>query len=190
MVELNKPFTSKQMQNLKLGEQVKITGTIFTIRDMACKYLFEGKKLPINLDNSIIFHCGPIVKNEKDTWKVIAAGPTTSARQEPYEWKLIENFQLKGIIGKGGMGEKTIKACEQFGCVYLSAIGGIGTLLAKHITKVNNVYMLDEFGQAEAIWEFEVKDFPTIVTIDAHGNSLHKEVENESGKDLRNLTQI
>ena len=106
----------------------------------------------------------------------MAAGPTTSAREEPYQGEIIRRFGLRGVIGKGGMGERTLAACQEAGCVYLHAVGGAAQVLGECITRVRNVYFLKEFGSPEAIWEFEVKDFPAVVTMDAHGRSLHSEI--------------
>ena len=117
-----------------------------------------------------------IIKDEQGRWKCVAAGPTTSIREEPYQWQIIRDFGLRGVIGKGGMGERTVQACKEHGCVYLHAIGGAAQVLAECIKSVPNVYLMEKFGAPEAIWEFEVKEFPAVVTIDAHGNSLHKQV--------------
>jgi fumarate hydratase class I len=125
-----------------------------------------------------------VVKDEKNEWKVVAAGPTTSIREEPYQGQVIKEFGVRGVIGKGGMGDRTSAACKEFGCVYLHAIGGAAQVLAECITKVRNVYFLKEFGSPEAIWELEVKDFPVVVTMDSHGGSLHKEVFNSSAAEL------
>ena len=118
------------------------------------------------------------------SWKCTAAGPTTSIREEPYQWQIIRDFGVRGVIGKGGMGERTLAACKEYGCVYLHAIGGAAQVLAECIKKVRNVYLMAEFGAPEAIWELEIVDFPAVVTIDAHGNSLHKEVLANSQAEL------
>ena len=179
MIPLASPFTEEKIRALKVGEAVEISGVIFTGRDVVHKYLHEGGKLPpeVNLRDGIIYHCGPVVlKDEKGEWKVTAAGPTTSIREEPYQGQIIKEFGLRAVIGKGGMGDRTLAACEEFGCVYLHAVGGAAQVLAECITKVRNVYFLKEFGSPEAIWELAVENFPAVVTMDAHGNSLHKEV--------------
>jgi fumarate hydratase class I len=147
------------------------------------KYLHEGGQLPpgVSLRDGILYHCGPVVMKQEDgSWKATAAGPTTSIREEPYQWQVIRDFGLRGVIGKGGMGDKTLAACKEHGCVYLHAIGGAAQVLAERIKKVRNVFMMEKFGAPEAIWEFEVEDFPAVVTIDSHGNSLHKEVFEKS----------
>lgn len=179
MISLTTPISEAAIRALKVGDEVGITGTIFTGRDAVHKYLHEGGKLPpeVNLQNGVLYHCGPVViKDDQGQWKCVAAGPTTSIREEPYQWQVIRDFGLRGVIGKGGMGDKTLAACRDYGCVYLHAIGGAAQVLAECIKRVKNVYMMAEFGAPEAIWEFEVENFPVVVTIDSHGNSLHKEV--------------
>jgi len=187
MIKLIAPFTEEKIRSLKVGDEVLITGTVFTGRDAVHKYLHEGGKLPpeVNLYNGIIYHCGPVViKDEKGEWKVMAAGPTTSIREEPYQAQIIKEYSLRGIIGKGGMGERTLEACRQYGCVYFHAVGGAAQVLAECIKKVKGVYMMDKFGAPEAIWEFEVEDFPVVVTMDSHGRSLHKEIYELSAQEL------
>jgi fumarate hydratase subunit beta len=179
MTQLTFPFTEDQVRGLKVGDPVEITGIVFTGRDAVHKFLHEGGKLPpgVSLRDGIIYHCGPVViKDEQGNWKVTAAGPTTSIREEPYQGQIIRDFGLRGVIGKGGMGDRTLAACKEFGCVYLHAIGGAAQVLAECVKKVRNVYFLKEFGSPEAIWELEVENFPAVVTMDAHGNSLHQEV--------------
>ena len=179
MIKLPFPFTEEKIRSLKVGDEVLITGTIFTGRDAVHKYLHEGGKLPagVNLKDGILYHCGPVViKDEQGNWKCVAAGPTTSIREEPYQWQVIRDFGLRGVIGKGGMGDRTLQACKEHGCVYLHAIGGAAQVLAQCIKRVRNVHMMEQFGAPEAIWEFEVENFPAVVTMDSHGGSLHKEV--------------
>ncbi len=179
MINIRTPVSEVEIRKLKLGDEVSISGKVFTGRDAVHKYLHEGGQLPpgVNLKDGILYHCGPVViKDEQGNWKCVAAGPTTSIREEPYQWQIIRDFGLRGVIGKGGMGDKTLEACRQHGCVYFHGIGGAAQVLAQCIKKVPNVYMMEQFGAPEAIWEFEVENFPVIVTIDAHGNSLHKEV--------------
>ena len=178
MIELTTPFTEEKIRALKVGDAVEISGVVFTGRDAVHKYLHEGGKLPpgVNLRDGILYHCGPVViKDERGKWKVVAAGPTTSIREEPYQGQLIKEFGLRGVIGKGGMGERTLAACQQFGCAYFHAVGGAAQVLAECIRDVRNVYLM-EFGAPEAIWEFVVERFPVVVTMDARGGSLHKEV--------------
>jgi tartrate/fumarate subfamily iron-sulfur-dependent hydro-lyase beta chain len=159
------PLTEKDVRSLKKGDLVFLSGILYTGRDAVHKYLYEGHEPPVSLENAVIYHCGPVVLKEDNIWRVTAAGPTTSIREEPYQATLIEKFKLKAVIGKGGMGEKTAKACRDFGCVYLHAIGGAAQVYAEHIISVKNVYLREEFGDPEAIWELEVKDFPVVVVI-------------------------
>ncbi|HWV98148.1 MAG TPA: FumA C-terminus/TtdB family hydratase beta subunit [Candidatus Acidoferrum sp.] len=179
MIPLTTPVSESAIRALKVGDEVAITGVLFTGRDAVHKYLHEGGKLPagVDLNGGILYHCGPVViKDERGDWKCVAAGPTTSIREEPYQWQIIRDFGLRGVIGKGGMAERTLEACRQYGCAYLHAVGGAAQVLAERIQRVPNVYFMDEFGAPEAIWEFEVVSFPAVVTMDAQGNSLHKEV--------------
>jgi fumarate hydratase class I len=179
MIPLIAPFTEAQCRRLKVGDPVEITGTLFTGRDAAHKYLAKGGTLPPDLDlqNAILYHCGPVVlKDDTGQWRVVAAGPTTSAREEPYQADLIARFDLRAVIGKGGMGERTLEACRTHGCVYLHAVGGAAQVLAERIQRVRSVHFLEEFGSPEAIWGLEVDRFPAVVTMDAHGGSLHRDV--------------
>jgi fumarate hydratase subunit beta len=179
MISISCPFTEDKIRALKVGDEVELTGIVFTGRDAAHKYLHEGGALPpgVNFRDGIIYHCGPVVLTlENGERKVVAAGPTTSIREEPYQAHLIKEFGLRGIIGKGGMGERTLAACKQFGCVYFHAIGGAAQVLAERIIKVRNAFFEKEFGSPEAIWELQVERFPVVVTMDSHGNSLHQQV--------------
>ena len=179
MIPLTSPFSAEKIRALKVGDAVEISGILYTGRDAVHKYLHEGGKLPpeVNLHEGIIYHCGPVVmKDEQGQWKVSAAGPTTSIREEPYQGAIIKEFGLRGVIGKGGMGDRTLAACKEHGCVYFHAIGGAAQVLAECVKSVRNVYLLEKFGAPEAIWELEVENFPVVVTMDAHGHSLHQEV--------------
>src|SRR5438477_9679699 len=187
MIQFASPFTEEKIRTLKVGDSVEISGVLFTGRDAVHKYLHEGGKLPagVNLRDGMLYHCGPVViKDAQDRWKVTAAGPTTSIREEPYQGDIIKKFSLRGVIGKGGMGERTAAACKEYGCVYLHAIGGAAQVLAECIKSVRNVYLLEKFGSPEAIWELEVERFPAVVTMDANGNSLHREVFASSQAEL------
>lgn len=179
MTRLTLPFTEAKIRSLKVGEAVEINGVVFTGRDAVHKYLHDGGKLPesVSLKDGILYHCGPVVvRDEHGRWKVTAAGPTTSIREEPYQGEIIRDFGLRGVIGKGGMGERTLAACQEYGCVYFHAVGGAAQVLAECIRKVRNVYFLEKFGAPEAIWELEVEAFPAVVTMDTHGKSLHADV--------------
>jgi fumarate hydratase class I len=179
MISLKTPIEESAVRALNVGDEVAITGTLYTGRDAVHKYLHEGGKLPAGVDfrGGVLYHCGPVViKDAAGAWKCVAAGPTTSIREEPYQGQVIRDFGLRGVIGKGGMGDRTLEACQKHGCVYLHAVGGAAQVLAQCIRRVKNVYMMEDFGAPEAIWEFEVVDFPAVVTMDAKGNSLHREV--------------
>ena len=179
MISLKTPIEESAVRALNVGDEVAITGSLYTGRDAVHKYLHEGGKLPAGVDfkGGVLYHCGPVViKDAAGAWKCVAAGPTTSIREEPYQGQVIRDFGLRGVIGKGGMGDRTLEACQKQGCVYLHAVGGAAQVLAQCIRRVKNVYMMEEFGAPEAIWEFEVVDFPAVVTMDAKGNSLHREV--------------
>jgi fumarate hydratase class I len=188
-ITLNSPIDKKVIKKLKVGDLVFVSGTIFTMRDAAMKYLAEGNKPPINLKNAIIFNCGPIVVKKDTQWTVKAAGPTTSTRIERYMPYFIEKLGIGGVIGKGGMSKDITENFKKHNIVYLHTIGGAGRFLAEKILRVKNVYLKDKFGQPEAIWEFEVKDFPTIVTIDCHGNNLHNEILKKSQSNFQKLHQ-
>ena len=187
MTKLSFPFTEEKIRALKVGEEVLISGVVFTGRDAVHKYLHDGGALPpeVKLRDGIIYHCGPVMLQQDDgAWKCTAAGPTTSIREEPYQGQIIRDFGVRGVIGKGGMGERTLAACKEQGCVYLHAVGGAAQVLAECIKKVRDVYFLEKFGSPEAIWELEVVDFPAVVTMDAHGGSLHQEVLAKSQAEL------
>jgi fumarate hydratase class I len=187
MILLSSPFTEEKIRALKVGDEVEIYGAVFTGRDAVHKYLHDGGVLPpgVSLRDGIIYHCGPVVLTQgPGQWKVVAAGPTTSAREEPYQGDIIRQFGLRGVIGKGGMGERTLAACRECGCVYLHAVGGAAQVLAECVKTVRNVYFEKEFGSPEAIWEFVVERFPVVVTMDSHGNSLHRQVLEASQAEL------
>ena len=184
MIQLIEPYTEENVRALKMGDMVHVTGVVYTGRDAVHKYLHEGGKPPVALENQMIYHCGPVVIRERGKWVVKAAGPTTSIREEPYQAQLIEKYKLRAVIGKGGMGPKTLEACAKFGCVYLHAVGGAAQVLAECVTDVLGVY-LEHFGSPEAIWAFRVKEFPAVVTMDAHGNSLHAAVLEQSKERLK-----
>jgi len=143
---------------------------------------------PVDLRGSVLYHCGPVVLKEGDTWRMNAAGPTTSSREEPYQADVIKKFGLRAVIGKGGMGAKTLAALREHGAVYLNAIGGAAQFYTRCITGVDGVDFL-EFGIPEAMWHIRVKDFPAIVTMDSHGNSLHADVEKASAAELAKFAE-
>jgi fumarate hydratase class I len=177
-VRLTTPLSEADVRGLRAGDVVLLSGIVFTGRDEVHKHLHRGGELNV-IRGGVIYHCGPVVLEEGGKHRVIAAGPTTSIREEPYQAHVIERFGIRAVIGKGGMGPKTLKACQDFGCVYLHAIGGAAQIYAQCVEAVHNVH-LKHFGSPEAVWEMQVKDFPAVVTMDAHGRSLHQEVADES----------
>lgn len=184
-MKLEAPFTEEKIRSLRVGDLVELDGLVYTGRDAVHKYLHEGNESPVDLTDGVIYHCGPVVVREGGRWVVKAAGPTTSIREEPFQHEIIRRARLRGIIGKGGMGPKTLEACGEVGCVYLHAVGGAAQVLAARIVGVRGVHLAEKFGSPEAIWEFEVKGFPAVVTMDSHGSSLHKELLDASGEKLR-----
>jgi tartrate/fumarate subfamily iron-sulfur-dependent hydro-lyase beta chain len=183
---ITSPLGPDVIKSLSAGDMVSISGRIVTGRDRVHKYLAEGGEPPINLEGLVIYHCGPIVIQENSLWKIVAAGPTTSMREEPFEADIISHFKPGAIMGKGGMGEKTLKALSEYGCVYLHATGGAAQYLAERIVQVEGVYFA-EFGQPEAMWVLTVNKFPALVTMDSHGRSLHGNIKDESSKRLKML---
>ena len=184
-VVLQSPLTEEQVRALKVGDVVLVSGRAYTGRDAVHAYLMKHEP-PVDMNGAVLYHCGPVVAKEGSGWKVNAAGPTTSIREEPYQADVIKRYGVRAIIGKGGMGAKTLAALKDAGAVYLNAIGGAAQFYARTITSVDGV-SLTEFGTPEAMWHLTVKDFPAIVTMDAHGNSLHKEVEQESARELEEI---
>ena len=197
------PIDDETIRSLQVGEPVALTGIMITGRDVVHKWLIEtfirktrppqGEDLQVYealkpiLAGGVIYHCGPVVSGlDSKQYRFIAAGPTTSIREEPYQAEVMKHFNLKGVIGKGGMGAKTLKGCQEVPGAYFHAIGGAATLIAQSVTKVLGVYKL-EFGVPEAIWVIEVKDFPAVVTMDASGKSLHEVVEKDSARVLADL---
>jgi len=185
-VVLNTPLTEEAVRTLKVGDVVLIHGEMYTGRDMVHAWLMKNPP-PVDLNGAIIYHCGPVMLKQGDEWVTKAAGPTTSSREEPYQGEVIRRYGLRGVIGKGGMGARTSAALKEYGAVYLHAIGGAAQFYAQAIKKVPGVHFLAEFGVPEAMWHLQVKDFYAIVTMDAHGNSLHAEVGKATGEVLATL---
>lgn len=201
--KLTVPISDEAIRALHVGDQVEISGVIFTARDAAHKYMVEkfiktgGNPPPSEqalydllkdkLNGGVIYHCGPVVAKEGGVWRFVAAGPTTSIREEVYQDLVIEHFNLKAVIGKGGMGPRTLAACQKFGAVYLHAVGGAGTLIAERVVEVEDVHKLKEFGVPEAFWQIRVDGFPAVVTMDSHGKSIHAEVAAKSEAKLKEL---
>jgi fumarate hydratase class I len=206
MHTLNMPLTDEAIRSLKVGDPVLLNGIMITGRDAAHKWMVDtfikktrepsGDDLEVYeaikplLNGSVIYHCGPVVAGlDTKQYKFVAAGPTTSIREEPYQGMVMKHFNVKGVIGKGGMGPKTLAACQEVPGVYLHAIGGAASLIAQSVTRVLGVYKLD-FGVPEAMWVTEIKDFPVVVTMDSHGGSLHASVEAHSKDVLQQLLAL
>ncbi len=203
IVELHTPITEEAIRALHVGDQVRIFGTIVTARDAAHKYMkdtfFHGPAIPESeagvyarlrelWQGGVMYHCGPVVSRDADgRWRFVSAGPTTSTREEPYEADVIAHFGLRAVIGKGGMGPKTLAACQQYGAVYLHAIGGAATLIASYVKEVLDVFKKDELGVPEAFWVIRVEGFPAVVTMDSHGVSLHEQMYEQSKQRLAEL---
>lgn len=202
MRELTIPISDEEITALHVGDQVSLNGIMTTARDAAHKFLVETfirveepreelalyEALKEILAGGAIYHCGPVVaQNEDGSWRFVAAGPTTSIREEVYEPEVIAHFKVKAVIGKGGMGPNTLKANREHKAVYLSAIGGAASLIADSVKEVVTVYKKDEFGVPEAFWVIRVEGFPAVVTMDAHGRSIHDDVEADSKERLGQL---
>lgn len=184
MKKLDYPFTAGQVRAVRLGEMVRLSGRVFTGRDRLHLLLAQGGRPPVDLRDGALFHCGPVAVREGGAWAIRAAGPTTSMRHEPYMASIIERFQIRVLIGKGGMGEGTRRACVKHGCIYVQTVGGAAVFLAERIRSVAGVHFLREFGEAEALWELVVDDLRGIVTMDTRGRSLHEKIRAESRKVL------
>lgn len=184
-VRLTTPLSKDQVLSLRVGDVVLLNGLVHTGRDALHHHLLSHNS-PVDLSGAALYHCGPVALKQGDRWTINAAGPTTSIREEPYQGDIIKKFGLRAVMGKGGMGAKTLAALKEFGAVYLNAIGGAAQFYARCITEVEGVDFL-EFGTPEAMWHLRIKDFPAIVTMDAHGNSLHADVEKTSAAKLHKL---
>lgn len=190
MAELKLPCDESAIRSLHVGEPALLSGRIITGRDAAHHWLVGAYREEVApfLKGSIIYHCGPVVrKNPDGSYTFVAAGPTTSAREEPYQADVLERYGVRGVIGKGGMFEKTRKGLQKCGAVYLHAVGGTAQSLAQAVVRVERVFKLEEFGVPEAMWVIEVKNFPTVVTMDSHGGSLHETVAQSSRAVLQKL---
>ena len=203
MRKLTIPLDAEVIRSLHMGDPVLLTGVMLTGRDTVHKWMVDtfinrarepqGDDLQVYeaikplLDGGVIYHCGPVVAGlDSGDYRFVAAGPTTSTREEPYQGDVMHHFNIQGVIGKGGMGPKTLAACQEVPGVYFHAVGGAATLIAETVKEVSDVYKLD-FGVPEAMWVISVVDFPAVVTMDSHGNSLHAEIEKKSKEALAQL---
>ncbi len=208
--DLTIPISEEDARTLRVGDTVRLSGVMVTGRDAAHKYMIDNfirtdavaeserslyEELKRLLAGSVIYHCGPVVRQLPPSqegvggvrWEFVAAGPTTSIREEPYEADVIAHFGLRGVIGKGGMGPNTLRACREHGAVYFDAVGGAASLIADAVKEVVAVHKKDEFGVPEAFWVIRVENFPLVVTMDSHGRSIHDEVEERSKQALERL---
>jgi fumarate hydratase subunit beta len=203
---LSIPISDDEIKQLRVGDQVFLSGVMVTGRDAAHSYIIDNfvktggqppeseaalyKELTKLLQGSAIYHCGPVVRqDEAGKWHFVAAGPTTSIREEPYQADVMGHFDIKAVIGKGGMGPKTLQGCADYTYVYLHAVGGAATLIADSVKEVLDVYKKDEFGVPEAFWIIRVQEFPAVVTMDTHGQSIHAQVEAASKEKLAALME-
>src|SRR5580658_5991188 len=187
-VVLTAPVSEEQVRSLRVGDVVLISGEVFTGRDAVHAHLMKHAP-PVDMRGSILYHCGPVMLKQGDGWVVKAAGPTTSSREELYQATTIEKYGVRAVIGKGGMGKTTLAELEKSGAVYLNAIGGAAQFYARTVEKVLGVNLI-EFGIPEAMWHLRVRNFAAIVTMDAHGHSLHAGIEAETGEKLRELQRV
>ncbi len=216
--QLTIPIPEETIRALRIGDTARISGVIVTARDAAHKYMVEtfvhpstnsgSEAIPASerplydelrrlLSGGVIYHCGPVVRLAPPSqggagggWQFVAAGPTTSIREEPYEADVIAHFGLRGVIGKGGMGAATLRACREHGAVYFHAVGGAASLIADTIKEVIAVHKLEDLGAPEALWVIRVAEFPVVVTMDSHGQSIHDQVEAASKVSLEHLLDL
>jgi fumarate hydratase class I len=203
MRQISIPISDETIRDLNVGDPVALSGVMVTGRDAAHKWMVETfikrshqpneddmqvyQAIKPLLAGGVIYHCGPVVAGlETEEYQFVAAGPTTSTREEPYQSDVMHHFNLKGVIGKGGMGPKTLAACRDVPGVYFHAVGGAASLIAQSVERVLGVYKY-EFGVPEAMWVIQVKDFPAVVTMDSHANSLHAEIDSRSKAALEGL---
>ena len=176
VIELSYPFSGRAVRALRAGDAVSLRGRIYTGRDKFHKYVADGGALPVDFRDGALYHCGPVVVKEGGVWRVVAAGPTTSVRENPYEPGFIARSGVRIVIGKGGMDDRTLAAMKKHGCVYIQAVGGAAALGAAAVKRVAGVSLLEEFGAAEAVWHLAVEGFTGVVAMDSRGRSLFSEV--------------
>ena len=187
-INLHYPFSAEQIQARHAGDVVRLSGLVFTGRDRLHKFLAETHTSPVDLHDGALFHCGPVVQQNADgSWRIVAAGPTTSIREEPYMETVIREQGIRVIIGKGGMGAKTLEACRRYGCLYLQAVGGAAAVIAHSVKQVLDVHFMTEFGATEAMWALQIDGLEAVVGMDAHGCSLYEAVTTQSKAKLDEL---
>jgi len=186
LITIHSPLAPDTVRSLRCGDRVLLSGRIVTARDQVHKHLASGGACPVDLRGLVIYHCGPVTIRENDIWRVIAAGPTTSMREEPYEAHVIRAHHPGAVMGKGGMGEATLMALQSEVCVYLHLPGGAAVSIARTVKRIEEVHFL-EFGRPEAMWVLHVENLPALVTMDTTGRSLHREIEDDSQEALRRL---
>lgn len=186
---LHTPLDTSVVKTLKVGDIVYLTGRLFTARDQAHMLMLK-QGIPKGLETKgfAVYHCGPIVKENESGQYITSAGPTTSMRMESLQGDFLKLTGAMAIIGKGGMGPSTLEALKKYGAVYLSITGGVGALAMKQLGPIKAVHFLEELGPVEAVWEFNAHELgPLVVTMDAHGNSLHKTISAETLVNLDNV---
>lgn len=178
---LTTPISEEDVRKLKVGDVVYVTGEhVYTARDEAHEralHMYEkGEKPPVDFEGSIVYHVGPVAWQKDGKWKIVSAGPTTSTRMELFEDEFLRKYKARIIVGKGGMGKKTLAALQEVGAVYTSYTGGCGALAAKGLKEVR-AYEWQDLGMPEALWVITAEEFgPLLVTMDSHGGSLHEEM--------------
>jgi tartrate/fumarate subfamily iron-sulfur-dependent hydro-lyase beta chain len=174
------PLSEEGARSLRAGDLVRLNGELITARDEAHLRALEmyrvGRAPPFELEGRALYHCGPIMRREEG-WKVLSAGPTTSARMDALEPEFLRAFRPRLIVGKGGMSSQVLATLEEVGCAYLSFTGGAAVLAAQALPEVLEVYW-EDLGMAEAVWRLRAQDLgPLVVAMDSHGRSLFQEVE-------------
>ena len=181
---LTTPIQKSDLEGIKLGDVIYLTGHITTSRDMSHRRVIEeGKTLPVNIKDGAIFHAGPIIRTISDNeFEVVSVGPTTSMRMEQFEYDFVKATGVRLIVGKGGMGVETARACKEFGAIHCVFPAGNAVLAATEVEKVESANWC-ELGMCETLWTFKVHEFgPLIVSIDAEGNNYFEEQKIEYNK--------
>lgn len=185
---LEPPLSEADVRRLKLEDTVLVNGTIFGLRDATQIRIFdEGIEPPANLTGSVCLHTAPGVKKRPDgTYEKVSIGTTTSTRMDRFVPGLLERYQVRAIVGKGGLLQASVEALEKFGGVYLAIVGGAAALETTQIEAIEDVWWEDLMP--ECLWKFRVKNFgPLVVAIDAHGHSLYRNVEERAAERIRQL---